>query len=115
MIQFLRFSPRALFLAGVVAAASADGQLLILAGMSVDMNRSEPPDIFRGRWGIGDGVLIADVVSDASADLIDFVYSGWEESYASGAVGQDFERPPSVSQLLSSEQANCVYSWTIFL
>ena len=60
MNQSLRFSPRALFLAGVVPAAGAHGQLLIWAGVSVDVNRSEAADSFGGRWGIGDGALIAD-------------------------------------------------------
>ena len=62
-----------LFLSRIVAGARPDGEFLIRFSVRVDVDCPVALDVFRGGWSIADGVLIADIVRDLAADLIDFV------------------------------------------
>src|SRR5207248_484367 len=65
-------SRSSLLLSGIVAAAGADGELLVLSGASVNVNRSKAADIFGRRGCVSNGVLVSDIVGNASADVIHF-------------------------------------------
>src|SRR5712691_8766693 len=60
-------------LAGIVAGAGADRQLAISARAGLDMNGAVPGNVFGCGRCVADRILVADIVGDRPADLVDFV------------------------------------------
>src|SRR5438874_13693724 len=108
-------SRSSLLLSGIVAAAGADGQLFVLSGASVNVNRSKAADIFGRRGCVSNGVLVSDIVGNASADVIHFGQAGREIRNAAAAVSKNLERPSCLTCLLLPEQPNCVNRRAVFL
>src|SRR5947207_10070541 len=115
MIQFLLPSSRALFLAGIIAAAGTDRQLLVGTGVSIDVNVAEPADSFRRGGRVGDGVLAADVVCDVAADLIDLIERWRKKGDPSGTVSNHFQGTLGASRALFAQQTNGVNRRPVFL
>src|SRR5579884_2546603 len=98
MIQCSIASPGSLlFLAGIVAAASADEKFLVGLRMGVHVNGSVSADSLRRTRSVGDGVLVANIVSNRAADFI-YLVEGWREKcFSAGALGYQFERAPGAA------------------
>jgi len=78
--------------ARVVTGFGADHQLTVPFSAGFHANLAEASGLLGMGGLVSDGVLIADVVRDVAADLVDFVERLGKKSYAAGTLGNDLER-----------------------
>src|SRR5437870_3837016 len=103
-----------LFLPSVVATACTHCQTAVAAGAGFDVNAAVSAGALRGRGFIPDGVLVANIMSHAAADLVDFIQCARQEGHSTRARCNFLKRPTSASLFLFPQQANGVNGRAIF-
>src|SRR5262249_28176030 len=85
--------PRNILLTGIVSRACSHHQTLVGPRMGFHVDGTEAGHVSGSRGAVTDGVLVADVVGNGTADFIHLVECRWKEGNPPRAVGNGLERP----------------------